>query len=552
MPPKKPISSKNHTEQEGRVLLAIEALKKDQIPSIRKAASTFNVPYTTLQTRLQGHQFRYDIPNNASKLNEAQQKSLVQWILSMDSRGSSPRPAQIREMGSLLVGRDSGVQLGKNWASTFIKRRPELKSVYSRRYSYQRAKCEDPKVIKPYFDTIQMTRMKYGIADEDVYNFDETGYAMGLTATAKVVTRAEYYGKRQVTQPGNREWVTSIECINSTGWAMPPCIIFKGKTHIQGWYEDPNIPKDWRIEVSDNGWTTDQIGLRWLEKVFIPQIARRKTGRYSLLILDGHGSHLTPEFDKICSEHDIISVCMPPHSSAFCQPLDVSCFGPLKGAYGRLVQDKHRWGFNHIDKLDFLSIYPGARAQTFVSDTIKSGFKATGLIPFNPEEVLGRFTIQLTTPTPPGSRSTASTVSLSKTPRNRKDLEKHRTMLQGLLGRRTQSPPSADQLVLDRFIQRYECLVSEKTLMAHENRNLRLANEELQQKKQRSNRQMGAIQGLSIEEGQALAQRNNEASEALASTTEGSGNSTVQPRQRAPPTCSNCNTRGHTRVRCPN
>ena len=30
---------------------------------------------------------------------------------------------------------------------------------------------------------------------DDIYNFDETGFAMGLTATAKVVTRSEYYGR---------------------------------------------------------------------------------------------------------------------------------------------------------------------------------------------------------------------------------------------------------------------------------------------------------------------------------------------------------------------
>lgn len=50
---------------------------------------------------------------------------------------------------------------------------------------------------------------------------------MGLTDTAKVVTRAEMYGRRQVIHPGNLEWVTSIECVNSMIWTLPPCIIFK-------------------------------------------------------------------------------------------------------------------------------------------------------------------------------------------------------------------------------------------------------------------------------------------------------------------------------------
>ena len=70
-----------------------------------------------------------------------------------------------------------------------------------------------------------------------------------------------------------------------------------------------------------------------------------------------------------------------------------------------------------MDKIDFLEAYPEAWKKAFSMDTIKSGFRATGLVPFNPEEVLGHFTIQLTTPTPPGSQSTNSA---PKTPHNLK------------------------------------------------------------------------------------------------------------------------------------
>ena len=65
-----------------------------------------------------------------------------------------------------------------------------------------------------------------------------------------MVTHAEYYSKRRVMQPGNREWVTAIETINSSGWALPPTIIFKVKIFNQVWFS--NIPRDWRIEVSEN------------------------------------------------------------------------------------------------------------------------------------------------------------------------------------------------------------------------------------------------------------------------------------------------------------
>jgi hypothetical protein len=57
---------------------------------------------------------------------------------------------------------------------------------------------------------------------------------MGLITTTKVVTRANIPGKPHLIQPGNQEWVTIIECVNTTGWVLPSCIIFKGKVHIEG------------------------------------------------------------------------------------------------------------------------------------------------------------------------------------------------------------------------------------------------------------------------------------------------------------------------------
>ena len=62
--------------------------------------------------------------------------------------------------------------------------------------------------------------MQYRIAQEDIYNFDETGFAMGLVATTRVGTRANYYGRAPLIQPSNQEQVTFIEYINFTRWAL--------------------------------------------------------------------------------------------------------------------------------------------------------------------------------------------------------------------------------------------------------------------------------------------------------------------------------------------
>jgi hypothetical protein len=316
MPPIRTQSSRNLVEQEGRILLAIQAIKKQEITSIREASRHFEVPFSSLRNRLNGLTNRSETRANGHKLTEIEEETLLKWILSMDSRGSAPRPSTIREMANILLasrGSTPVTSVGENWVTKFVKRHSILSSRFSKGYNFARAQCEDPKAIRDWFSLVQNTILSYGIDPDDIYNFDETGFAMGLIATAKVITRREYYGRRVLLQPGNRAWVTTIECINASGWALPPCVIFKGKVYIESWFD--GLPEDWRFEVSPNGWTSDEIGLRWLEKLFIPSTSSRTKGKYRLLILDGHGSHLTPKFDEICEKNDIIPICMPPHSS---------------------------------------------------------------------------------------------------------------------------------------------------------------------------------------------------------------------------------------------
>ena len=138
---------------------------------------------------------------------------------------------------------------------------------------------------------------------------------MSMIATARIITQNSIKGCPFLVQPGNWEWVTIIEAINSYGWILPPMIIFAGKTHRTNWFQNTQLPSDWTIAVSNNGWTTDQLGFQWLQSVFEPHTKDRTKGTYWLLILDGHGSHLTPAFDQFCMENKIIPLCISPHSS---------------------------------------------------------------------------------------------------------------------------------------------------------------------------------------------------------------------------------------------
>ena len=222
---------------------------------------------------------------------------------------------------------------------------------------------------------------------------------MGIISTAMVVTSVERRGRPRTAQPGGREWVTVIQGVNSQGWTIPPFIIVAGKYHLSAWYEDSNLPKDWVIATSSNGWTTNERGLEWIQH-FNRHAKDRSIGTYRLLILDRHESHHSTDFEVFCKENKIITLCMPTHSSHILQPLDVSCFSPLKQAYGRQIEDMMRTRITHITKVDFFAAFYAAFQTSMIERNIQGGFRGAGLVPFNLEFVISKLDVKLRTPSP--------------------------------------------------------------------------------------------------------------------------------------------------------
>jgi len=135
-------------------------------------------------------------------------------------------------MANLLLETRGAKRVGKNWAYRFVRRRPELKTRFSRAYDFQRALCEDSELIKKWFELVKNMQAKYGIQDEDFYNFDETGFMIGVICAAMVVTRADRHRRSKQLQASNREWATAIKCMSSDGFIVPPFLIVQGQNHL--------------------------------------------------------------------------------------------------------------------------------------------------------------------------------------------------------------------------------------------------------------------------------------------------------------------------------
>ncbi|EED17233.1 conserved hypothetical protein [Talaromyces stipitatus ATCC 10500] len=238
--------TKNDPSYEGRLSLAIDALNNEKITKLRDAARTFDVSLTTLRRRLKGSVPAHNAGITRRKMTPTEEAVLRGWVFSLERRGVPPRQHMLHEMANILLAQRDPTKIPE-------KRQPDLKAKFARRLSYSRALCEDPVVIGGFFEEIKQLKEEYGIADEDIYNFDETGFAMGISSTAKVICSSDRSGKPSLIQPGNREWVTVVECVGSTGTVVPPLIIFKSGTNRAEWYTSPKLPPDWSITHSPNG-----------------------------------------------------------------------------------------------------------------------------------------------------------------------------------------------------------------------------------------------------------------------------------------------------------
>ncbi|KAG9185080.1 hypothetical protein G6011_03027 [Alternaria panax] len=447
------------TSSEANIHLAISAINRSQIQSVRDAAQTFEVPRTTLRRRRAGKPARRDCPPNSRKLTQLEEEVIISYIIDLDQRGFAPTYAAIRDMADKLLAARGAGQVGQKWPANFVKRTDSLTTCFNRAYDRQRALCEDLVLIKSWFDLVEQTKAKYGI-------------------------------------------------------------------------------------FSDNGWTNNELGVEWL-KHFIGHTEGKVVGARRLLILDGHESHQSLEFQELCKENNIYTLCMPPHSSHLLQPLDVGCFSPLKRAYSREVEALIRHYINHITKLEFLPAFKAAFDRSFTSANICSAFRGAGLVPLQPDVVLSKLDVQLRTPTP---ATLPEAPWEARTPSNVRELEAQSTLTRDRVRRQKSSSPASIIEAINQLKKGAEVMMLSAELMRDRITSLERANEAASARKQHKKKRIQKQGTLTKGEGEdILAQREVEQQ---ISSEERQGGARSGLSRQVLARCTRCRETGHNSRTC--
>ncbi len=348
--------------RERNIEQAIEALRNGDFKSLRAAGRAYGVPETTLRDRLKGSTNRVIAHQHQQKLTPLQEDFLADWILEEAARGQPPSHARARDMANRVVRMNGGTELlGVKWIQNFLKRNLRVASVVGRKIEAARADAASAEQVRAWMELFEATRTRYSIPHEHIYNMDETGLALGVCTNTQVLTSSKKKKAYKKT-PENREWVSILECISATGRTLRPAVIFKGKSLQTTWFPSATVP-DWLYTTSENGWTANCIGVEWLKRIFIPQTAT-PTEAWRLLLLDGHGSHISIEFSLIAKLSHVQLLLLPAHSSHVLQPLDLAPFSVLKSRYRREIAE-----LSTIDdaapvkKERFITSYAKARSE---------------------------------------------------------------------------------------------------------------------------------------------------------------------------------------------
>ena len=375
------------------MLQAMEAVKSGSI-GMNRAAIEHGVPRTTLKDRLSGRVIHGTNIGPKPYLTQEEEKQLVEFLVNCCKMGYGKTRGEVLKIVEAIMkkkGRKHEGRISQGWWCRFRDRWPQLSLRKGDPFSIAREKMTSRHVFDNYFDLLEKTLDEFDLKDKpsQIYNCDESGMPLEHKPPRVVAVK----GTKKVRQvsSGNKTQITILGCCSATGQAIPPMVVFSGKkfNHELSKGEIPGTI----YGTSDSGWMDQELFANWFTNHFLQHAV---SSRPLLLMLDGHSSHYTLDLIQSAADNDVVIFCLPPHTTADTQPLDTSCFGPLKAYWSEACRD---FMFKNpgkvVSKFQFSKLFSGAWSKGMTISNITMGFHNTGIYPFNRDALLRKL------PTPP-------------------------------------------------------------------------------------------------------------------------------------------------------
>lgn len=367
--------------------LALRDVATGVLP-VRKAALIYGIPKSTLHDHASG-KVRPGAGVGLPKYltDEEEEDELVRWLEGCAEVGCAKSVRETRAVVGAIVAKKQRVEcavVSHGWWDRFRKRHPHLTLRAGEALAYRRAIATSPKTFRSYFDQLEDILNTSGLrhASSRIFNADESGIPLQHRPGKRIAVRGQKHVN--VTTSGNKTQIMVLACVSASGCYIPPMVVFKRKSLtaelIQG-----EVPDTMYGLSPKSGWMDGELFAQWFRCHFLKYAP---SVRPVLLLLDGHSSHYNPQLIREAAGAGVILFCLPPSVTHVAQPLDVTPFHSLKVHWDHVCDQYMSMNPGKIVTIyEFSQLFACAWHQSMTPSTIMSGFRATGVYPFNRQAI---------------------------------------------------------------------------------------------------------------------------------------------------------------------
>ena len=322
----------------------------------------------------------------------------MRWLVHLAKTGHPQKKGELLDSARKIVEDDqrktpfNNNRPGETWYRSFMHRHPEIVVREPEGVTAVRATVTEESIRKWFEKTKDYLSNNEGSAFADimadprrVLNTDETSFSL-CPKSGKVLGPRGWRNVYDLKRGNEKDTLTVLATFSADGKVLPGMIVYP--------YQRPprevvaSVPQPWAIGLSDSGWMKSDTFFEYIVNVLDPYLVQQNIPKPVVLFLDGHKSHMSYTLSEECSKRHIIIYTLLPNSTHILQPADVSVFKPLKSTWKLTVREFQREHPNTVvTRVNFAALIDKTIGVAAKESTVRNGFRACGLFPWNPDVV---------------------------------------------------------------------------------------------------------------------------------------------------------------------